>query len=207
MTCDKTGGFQKRWNMCNYSHTWQGFDINSCFILCSIHWLRTVEIVNAYFLLAFKHLFSVNRIMSYSSKFLPFTTAITASVYKWWTVLVTHHETVPFPNVAEPLFTNIKVGHTIQPTTHVNVNRLALWHGCVAHLFCICSVIFPAEYLSHSSCWPNFVCWQLVSGDGAHTDAGSVAGSLEAAPPLERTGGIGESRPPSYQSVPAGNTV
>lgn len=34
-----------------------------------------------------------------------------------------------------------------------------------------------------------------------------MAGSLEAAPPLERTGGIGESRPPSYQSVPAGNIV
>lgn len=68
-------------------------------------------------------------------------------------------------------------------------------------------MIFPTEYLSHSSSWPNFVCWQLVSGDGAHTDAGSVAGSLEAAPPLERTGGIGESRPTSYQSVPAGKIV
>lgn len=45
------------------------------------------------------------------------------------------------------------------------------------------------------------VCSQLVSGDGAHTDAGSVADSIEPAHPLERTGGIGDSRPPSYQSV------
>uniref|UniRef100_A0A3B3ZHH8 Uncharacterized protein n=1 Tax=Periophthalmus magnuspinnatus TaxID=409849 RepID=A0A3B3ZHH8_9GOBI len=41
------------------------------------------------------------------------------------------------------------------------------------------------------------VSW-LVSGDGALTDAGSVADSSEGAPPLERTGGIGDSRPPSY---------
>lgn len=191
--------FHKRWNVCNYSHKWRGYDINSYFILSAIHWLHTVEIINAYFLLAFKLLFPVNRIMSHSSSFLPWQTVITALLYKCWTFLVTHHETVLFPNVAETLFTDIGLWW--------NVNRLALWHWCVAHLFCICSVIFPAEYLSHSSSWPNFVCWQLVSGDGAHTDAGSVAGSLEAAPPLERTGGIGESRPPSYQSVPAGNTV
>uniref|UniRef100_A0A673C9R2 Dishevelled segment polarity protein 3a n=1 Tax=Sphaeramia orbicularis TaxID=375764 RepID=A0A673C9R2_9TELE len=50
-------------------------------------------------------------------------------------------------------------------------------------------------------CFNGRVVSWLVSGDGAHTDAGSVADSLEAAPPLERTGGIGDSRPPSYQSV------
>lgn len=48
---------------------------------------------------------------------------------------------------------------------------------------------------------------QLVSGDGGHGDTGSVAGSLEAAPPLERTGGIGDSRPPSYQSVHSGKAL
>lgn len=149
MTCDKTGGFQKRWNMCNYSHTWQGFDINSCFILCAIHWLRTLEIMNAYFLLAFKHLFSVNRIMSYSSKFLPLTTAITASVCKWWTVLVTHHETVPFPNVAEPLFTNIKVGHTIQPTVLLKRKQA----GALAWVCC--------PLVLHLQC--DLPCWIFVS--------------------------------------------
>uniref|UniRef100_A0A672IYE8 Dishevelled segment polarity protein 3a n=1 Tax=Salarias fasciatus TaxID=181472 RepID=A0A672IYE8_SALFA len=50
-------------------------------------------------------------------------------------------------------------------------------------------------------CFNGRVVSWLVSGDGAHTDAGSVAESLEPAPPLERTGGIGDSRPPSYQSV------
>uniref|UniRef100_A0A8C2XDZ4 Dishevelled segment polarity protein 3a n=1 Tax=Cyclopterus lumpus TaxID=8103 RepID=A0A8C2XDZ4_CYCLU len=50
-------------------------------------------------------------------------------------------------------------------------------------------------------CFNGRVVSWLVSGDGAHTDAGSVADSIEAAPPLERTGGIGDSRPPSYQSV------
>uniref|UniRef100_A0A672IXE5 Dishevelled segment polarity protein 3a n=1 Tax=Salarias fasciatus TaxID=181472 RepID=A0A672IXE5_SALFA len=49
-------------------------------------------------------------------------------------------------------------------------------------------------------CFNGRVVSWLVSGDGAHTDAGSVAESLEPAPPLERTGGIGDSRPPSYQS-------
>uniref|UniRef100_A0AAQ5YDB2 Dishevelled segment polarity protein 3a n=1 Tax=Amphiprion ocellaris TaxID=80972 RepID=A0AAQ5YDB2_AMPOC len=50
-------------------------------------------------------------------------------------------------------------------------------------------------------CFNGRVVSWLVSGDGAHTDTGSVADSLEPAPPLERTGGIGDSRPPSYQSV------
>uniref|UniRef100_A0A3B4UKU4 Dishevelled segment polarity protein 3a n=1 Tax=Seriola dumerili TaxID=41447 RepID=A0A3B4UKU4_SERDU len=49
-------------------------------------------------------------------------------------------------------------------------------------------------------CFNGRVVSWLVSGDGAHTDAGSVADSLEPTPPLERTGGIGDSRPPSYQS-------
>lgn len=136
--CDKTGVFQKRWNVCNYSHKRQGYDINSYFILSVIHWLCTVEIMNAYFLLAFKLLFSVNRIMSHSSKFLPFKTAITALVYKWRTVLVTHREMVSFPNVAEPLFPDIKVGHTIQPTTLVKRKQAGTlaWVCCplVLHL-------------------------------------------------------------------------
>uniref|UniRef100_A0A673C7W9 Dishevelled segment polarity protein 3a n=1 Tax=Sphaeramia orbicularis TaxID=375764 RepID=A0A673C7W9_9TELE len=52
-------------------------------------------------------------------------------------------------------------------------------------------------------CFNGRVVSWLVSGDGAHTDAGSVADSLEAAPPLERTGGIGDSRPPSYHGKAA----
>uniref|UniRef100_A0A3Q2PTI5 Dishevelled segment polarity protein 3a n=1 Tax=Fundulus heteroclitus TaxID=8078 RepID=A0A3Q2PTI5_FUNHE len=50
-------------------------------------------------------------------------------------------------------------------------------------------------------CFNGRVVSWLVSGDGAHTDTGSVADSLEQTPALERTGGIGDSRPPSYQSV------
>uniref|UniRef100_A0A8C5DIN6 Segment polarity protein dishevelled homolog DVL-3-like n=1 Tax=Gouania willdenowi TaxID=441366 RepID=A0A8C5DIN6_GOUWI len=45
-------------------------------------------------------------------------------------------------------------------------------------------------------CFNGRVVSWLVSGDGSNADAGSVADSLE--PPLERTGGIGDSRPPSY---------
>lgn len=72
---------------------------------------------------------------------------------------------------------------------------------CCPLLLCV-GVFFPSWVFS-SSLWLTWfsACSQLVSGDGAHTDAGSVADSLEAAPPLERTGGIGDSRPPSYQSV------
>ncbi|KAM9459983.1 segment polarity protein dishevelled homolog DVL-3-like isoform 1-T1 [Salvelinus alpinus] len=52
-------------------------------------------------------------------------------------------------------------------------------------------------------CFNGRVVSWLVSGDGAHSDGGSVVESLSELPPppLERTGGIGESRPPSYQSV------
>uniref|UniRef100_A0AAQ5Y4Z4 Dishevelled segment polarity protein 3a n=1 Tax=Amphiprion ocellaris TaxID=80972 RepID=A0AAQ5Y4Z4_AMPOC len=52
-------------------------------------------------------------------------------------------------------------------------------------------------------CFNGRVVSWLVSGDGAHTDTGSVADSLEPAPPLERTGGIGDSRPPSYHGKAA----
>uniref|UniRef100_A0A8C6P354 Dishevelled segment polarity protein 3a n=1 Tax=Nothobranchius furzeri TaxID=105023 RepID=A0A8C6P354_NOTFU len=48
-------------------------------------------------------------------------------------------------------------------------------------------------------CFNGRVVSWLVSGDGAHSVAGSVVDSLEPTPPLERTGGIGDSRPPSYQ--------
>uniref|UniRef100_A0A4W6F2E5 Dishevelled segment polarity protein 3a n=1 Tax=Lates calcarifer TaxID=8187 RepID=A0A4W6F2E5_LATCA len=52
-------------------------------------------------------------------------------------------------------------------------------------------------------CFNGRVVSWLVSGDGAHTDAGSVADSIEPTPPLERTGGIGDSRPPSYHGKAA----
>uniref|UniRef100_A0A667ZUU8 Dishevelled segment polarity protein 3a n=1 Tax=Myripristis murdjan TaxID=586833 RepID=A0A667ZUU8_9TELE len=52
-------------------------------------------------------------------------------------------------------------------------------------------------------CFNGRVVSWLVSGDGAHSDGGSVADSLEPPPPLERTGGIGDSRPPSYHGKAA----
>uniref|UniRef100_G3PRZ5 Dishevelled segment polarity protein 3a n=1 Tax=Gasterosteus aculeatus aculeatus TaxID=481459 RepID=G3PRZ5_GASAC len=52
-------------------------------------------------------------------------------------------------------------------------------------------------------CFNGRVVSWLVSGDGAHTDASSVADSIDAALPLERTGGIGDSRPPSYHGIAA----
>lgn len=44
-------------------------------------------------------------------------------------------------------------------------------------------------------------CPQLVLAEGAHSDAGSQGtdGHTDLPPPLERTGGIGDSRPPSFQ--------
>ncbi|XP_068137401.1 segment polarity protein dishevelled homolog DVL-3 isoform X1 [Hyperolius riggenbachi] len=43
------------------------------------------------------------------------------------------------------------------------------------------------------------VCW-LVSADGSQSDAGSVCADNQSdlPPPIERTGGIGDSRPPSF---------
>lgn len=42
---------------------------------------------------------------------------------------------------------------------------------------------------------------QLVSAEGSHSDAGSVCADnqTELPPSMERTGGIGDSRPPSFQ--------
>lgn len=42
---------------------------------------------------------------------------------------------------------------------------------------------------------------QLVLAEGAHSDAGSQGtdSHTDLPPPLERTGGIGDSRPPSFQ--------
>uniref|UniRef100_A0A674AKL9 Dishevelled segment polarity protein 3 n=1 Tax=Salmo trutta TaxID=8032 RepID=A0A674AKL9_SALTR len=55
-------------------------------------------------------------------------------------------------------------------------------------------------------CFNGRVVSWLVSGDGAHSDGGSVVQSLSELPPppLERTGGIGESRPPSYHGKATG---
>lgn len=45
------------------------------------------------------------------------------------------------------------------------------------------------------------LCPQLVLAEGAHSDAGSQGTDChtDLPPPLERTGGIGDSRPPSFQ--------
>ena len=65
-------------------------------------------------------------------------------------------------------------------------------------------LVLPLICGSHGSLtYPVSIGPQLVSGDGAQSDGGSVADSTEQPPPLERTSGIGESRPPSYQSVPS----
>lgn len=42
---------------------------------------------------------------------------------------------------------------------------------------------------------------QLVSADGSQSDSGSVCADNQSdlPPPIERTGGIGDSRPPSFQ--------
>ncbi|CDQ67793.1 unnamed protein product [Oncorhynchus mykiss] len=55
-------------------------------------------------------------------------------------------------------------------------------------------------------CFNGRVVSWLVSGDGAHSDGGSVVESLLELPPppLERTGGIGDSRPPSYHGKATG---
>uniref|UniRef100_A0A672SZ88 Dishevelled segment polarity protein 3 n=1 Tax=Sinocyclocheilus grahami TaxID=75366 RepID=A0A672SZ88_SINGR len=53
-------------------------------------------------------------------------------------------------------------------------------------------------------CFNGRVVSWLVSADGSHgSDGGSVCADSQAdlPPPLERTGGIGDSRPPSFQSV------
>uniref|UniRef100_A0AAY4B360 Dishevelled n=1 Tax=Denticeps clupeoides TaxID=299321 RepID=A0AAY4B360_9TELE len=53
-------------------------------------------------------------------------------------------------------------------------------------------------------CFNGRVVSWLVSADGSsHSDGGSVCADSqpELPPPLERTGGIGDSRPPSFQSV------
>lgn len=123
------------------------------------------------------------------------------------TVLFNH--TLSSINADKPLGSVIKMGYSTQPLTAVKCkhSRSLTWVCCPlasASFKCVLS-----SWVFVSSLWLTWlsVCWQLVSGDGANTDAGSVADSLEAAPPLERTGGIGDSRPPSYQSVYSEQTV
>nr|XP_023491810.1 segment polarity protein dishevelled homolog DVL-1 isoform X5 [Equus caballus] len=53
-------------------------------------------------------------------------------------------------------------------------------------------------------CFNGRVVSWLVLAEGAHSDAGSQGtdGHADLPPPLERTGGIGDSRPPSFQHSP-----
>ncbi|XP_030630352.1 segment polarity protein dishevelled homolog DVL-3a [Chanos chanos] len=54
-------------------------------------------------------------------------------------------------------------------------------------------------------CYNGRVISWLVSADGCHSDGGSAAGSHSDHPPsLERTQGIGDSRPPSFHAKAAG---
>ncbi|MGH0191092.1 UNVERIFIED_CONTAM: hypothetical protein FKN15_056254 [Acipenser sinensis] len=50
-------------------------------------------------------------------------------------------------------------------------------------------------------CFNGRVVSWLVSADGSHSDGGSVCADSQSdlLPPIERTGGIGDSRPPSFQ--------
>ncbi|KAG9348191.1 hypothetical protein JZ751_001926 [Albula glossodonta] len=55
-------------------------------------------------------------------------------------------------------------------------------------------------------CFNGRVVSWLVSADGSHSDGGSACADSQAdlPPPLERTGGIGDSRPPSFQGEGGG---
>ncbi|KAJ8271144.1 hypothetical protein GJAV_G00123250 [Gymnothorax javanicus] len=56
-------------------------------------------------------------------------------------------------------------------------------------------------------CFNGRVVSWLVSAEGSHSDGGSVGADSQAdlPPPLERTGGIGDSRPPSFHANAAGS--
>ncbi|KAG7471004.1 hypothetical protein MATL_G00119900 [Megalops atlanticus] len=56
-------------------------------------------------------------------------------------------------------------------------------------------------------CFNGRVVSWLVSADGSHSDGGSVGADSQAdlPPPMERTGGIGDSRPPSFHANAAGS--
>ncbi|XP_031429370.1 segment polarity protein dishevelled homolog DVL-3 [Clupea harengus] len=56
-------------------------------------------------------------------------------------------------------------------------------------------------------CFNGRVVSWLVSADGSHSDGGSVCADSQAElpPPIERTGGIGDSRPPSFHANAAGS--
>ncbi|KAG5847754.1 hypothetical protein ANANG_G00129570 [Anguilla anguilla] len=56
-------------------------------------------------------------------------------------------------------------------------------------------------------CFNGRVVSWLVSADGSHSDGGSVCADsqVDLPPPLERTGGIGDSRPPSFHANAAGS--
>ncbi|XP_028650800.1 segment polarity protein dishevelled homolog DVL-3 [Erpetoichthys calabaricus] len=56
-------------------------------------------------------------------------------------------------------------------------------------------------------CFNGRVVSWLVSADGSHSDAGSVCADSQSdlPPPIERTGGIGDSRPPSFHANAAGS--
>ncbi|MBN3272535.1 DVL3 protein, partial [Polyodon spathula] len=56
-------------------------------------------------------------------------------------------------------------------------------------------------------CFNGRVVSWLVSADGSHSDGGSVCADSQSdlPPPIERTGGIGDSRPPSFHANAAGS--
>ncbi|KAF5906726.1 Segment polarity protein dishevelled DVL-1, partial [Clarias magur] len=72
-------------------------------------------------------------------------------------------------------------------------------------LFCQCRVV--KEEISDDNaklpCFNGRVVSWLVLTESTHSDGGSQCpeSHAELPPPLERTGGIGDSRPPSFQKI------
>lgn len=102
------------------------------------------------------------------------TNAFTALAHKCWVVLSTHCDTVPWPNVAGLLFTDIKMGRSIPPATVVQRKRAGALPGVrcplVLHLLNICLIPLADLILPSGLSWsretastPTQALWQVAS--------------------------------------------